>query len=125
MSRFHNWVGLDMYIRPVLYDDYESVPGLCARSREETTRWRKLKCESLSAPTRSVLHSRTPCPMYRKEVPQYGIIIELVAEVNAEVSQTNSGLRGTLKDHDEIGRLDVERDGPIRLGTEEELGTMR
>jgi len=63
--------------------------------------------------------------MYRAEVPQYGTLIELVAEVNAEVLAKNQGLRERLTRAGELDRIDVERHGAIRLGTADELFTIR
>ncbi|QFY61711.1 VOC family protein [Rhizobium grahamii] len=63
--------------------------------------------------------------MYRAEVPQYGTLLELVAEVNAEVLATNADLRERLTRAGELERIDVERHGAIRLGTAEELHTIR
>lgn len=48
--------------------------------------------------------------MYRREVPHYGTLLDLVAETNAQASGTALG-----------ERLAVERHGAIRLGRPEEL----
>ncbi|NLS05739.1 VOC family protein [Rhizobium sp. P32RR-XVIII] len=63
--------------------------------------------------------------MYRTEVPQYGTLIELVADVNREVLAANPELRERLNRAGELARIDVERHGAIRLGTAEELFTIR
>ncbi len=63
--------------------------------------------------------------MYRAEVPQYGTLLELVADVNAEVLAKDSVLRERLTRAGELERIDVERHGAIRLGTPEELFTIR
>ncbi len=63
--------------------------------------------------------------MYRMEVPQYGTLIELVGEVNAEVLARDQGLSERLRRAGELERIDVERHGAIRLGTAEELFTIR
>jgi uncharacterized glyoxalase superfamily metalloenzyme YdcJ len=63
--------------------------------------------------------------MYRTEVPQYGTLIELVGEVNAEVLATDQELSERLRRAGELERIDVERHGAIRLGTTEELFTIR
>lgn len=63
--------------------------------------------------------------MYREEVPQYGSLLQLVAEVNARVLAEQPGLAAQLSETGEIDRLDVERHGAIRLGTAAELSTMR
>ena len=63
--------------------------------------------------------------MYRAEVPQYGTLVDLVAEVNAEVLSANPELKARLTALDELDRINVERHGAIRLGTAEELFNMR
>ncbi len=63
--------------------------------------------------------------MYRAEVPQYGTLLELVADVNAEVLAKDAPLRERLTRAGELERIDVERHGAIRLGTPEELFTIR
>ena len=60
--------------------------------------------------------SQAMSAMYRQEVPQYGTLLELVAELN-------SGQPGFAQDSAE--RLDLERHGAIRVGTAEELATLR
>ena len=69
--------------------------------------------------------SRAMSEMYRKEVPQYGSLVELVADVNAQVLQANPALQAQMARTGEIDRLDVERHGAIRVGTAEELATLR
>ncbi|KAJ5287825.1 hypothetical protein N7478_003511 [Penicillium angulare] len=56
--------------------------------------------------------------MYQREVPQYGTLLELVAEIN----QRHNGdyLNGSIPP-----RIEVERHGAIRLGKPEELATIR
>ncbi|PDS79562.1 VOC family protein [Rhizobium sp. L43] len=63
--------------------------------------------------------------MYRAEVPQYGTLIELVADVNAGCLENDPDLRERLTQAGELERIDVERHGAIRLGTAEELFTIR
>lgn len=63
--------------------------------------------------------------MYRTEVPQYGTLIDLVADVNAEVLAANPALKARLVELGELDRINVERHGAIRLGTPEELFNMR
>lgn len=71
------------------------------------------------------LFSRAMSEMYRVEVPQYGILLELVADVNAQTLRADSQLRAGLEQGGEIERLDVERHGAIRLGTSRELFDIR
>ena len=67
--------------------------------------------------------SRAMSAMYRAEVPQYGTLVELVGQVNAQVLAREPGL--LPGGDEERARLDVERHGAIRLGTAQELHTMR
>lgn len=59
--------------------------------------------------------------MYRAEVPQYGALLDLVADVNARTLHREPDALGA----DARARLDIERHGAIRLGTARELHTMR
>jgi uncharacterized glyoxalase superfamily metalloenzyme YdcJ len=68
--------------------------------------------------------SKAMSDMYRDEVPLYGALMELVAETNARVLNTDAGLAHHLQRTGEIQRLDMERHGAIRLGTAEELATI-
>lgn len=71
------------------------------------------------------LFSRAMSDMYRAEVPQYGALLELVADVNAETLRVDRRLRAMLEQNGEIERLNVERHGAIRLGTPRELFDIR
>ena len=68
--------------------------------------------------------SKAMSDMYRDEVPLYGALMELVAETNARVLNTDAALAHQLQRTGEIQRLDMERHGAIRLGTAEELATI-
>ncbi|MEN2747771.1 VOC family protein [Sphingomonas sp. T9W2] len=63
--------------------------------------------------------------MYRAEVPLYGDLLSIVAEVNAQVLADRPDLAAEMASADELDRLDVERHGAIRLGTAAELNMMR
>lgn len=63
--------------------------------------------------------------MYRDEVPAYGTLLALVAEVNAEVLAADPQLKVRLSATDSLARISEERHGAIRLGTAEELSMMR
>ncbi len=63
--------------------------------------------------------------MYLQEVPQYGTLLELVADVNLAILENNPKLHEQLANADELARLNVERHGAIRVGTAEELATLR
>jgi uncharacterized glyoxalase superfamily metalloenzyme YdcJ len=63
--------------------------------------------------------------MYRKEVPAYGELLSLVAEVNRATLENDPQLRSQLERSDSLDRISEERHGAIRLGTAEELAMMR
>ncbi|TPM39156.1 VOC family protein [Mesorhizobium sp. B2-3-4] len=63
--------------------------------------------------------------MYRTEVPAYGTLMELVAEINAEVLEATPALRRQLEAAGALDRISHERHGAIRLGTPAELSMMR
>ena len=63
--------------------------------------------------------------MYRAEVPLYGDLLDLVAQTNAGVLAGSEALRQQLEWTGEIERLSMERHGAIRVGTAEELSTIR
>lgn len=63
--------------------------------------------------------------MYRDEVPAYGTLMELVAEVNDETLAADPAERKRLERVDDLARISEERHGAIRLGTAQELHTMR
>jgi uncharacterized glyoxalase superfamily metalloenzyme YdcJ len=63
--------------------------------------------------------------MYREEVPQYGTLIDLVADVNAEVLASDPAFAAKLTRLGELDRINIERHGAIRLGTAAELFDMR
>lgn len=60
--------------------------------------------------------------MYRAEVPLYGDLLSIVAEVNARVLAEAPALAAEMAG--ELDRLGVERHGAIRLGTAAELHRM-
>lgn len=70
------------------------------------------------------LFSTAMSEMYRKEVPQYGTLIELVRDVNKETLDADPALRERMSAAGELERLDVERHGAIRLGTPSELNAI-
>lgn len=63
--------------------------------------------------------------MYRAEVPAYGTLLDLVADVNARVLAEDADLRQQLEQSGTLDRVSVERHGAIRLGTAQELSDMR
>ncbi|MGY9050064.1 hypothetical protein P775_22250 [Puniceibacterium antarcticum] len=71
------------------------------------------------------LFSQAMSDMYRTEVPQYGTLIDLVREVNADTLVADPALSAQLRAAGELDRLDVERHGAIRLGSAQELQAIR
>ena len=69
--------------------------------------------------------SQAMSAMYQQEVPQYGTLLELVADVNLAVLENNPKLHEQLANADELARLNLERHGAIRVGTALELATLR
>lgn len=63
--------------------------------------------------------------MYRNEVPLYGDLLDLVADVNTTALADSPSLKKQLTATGELSRLNLERHGAIRLGKPEELSTMR
>lgn len=70
------------------------------------------------------LFAQAMSTMYRTEVPLYGTLVDLVAEINDAVLTANPALAEQLDRTDERARLDQERHGAIRVGTAEELATL-
>ncbi len=69
--------------------------------------------------------SQAMSAMYRREVPQYGTLLELVAEINARVLRDDPALAARLSLADQLNRISEERHGAIRLGTADELSMIR
>ena len=69
--------------------------------------------------------SRAMSAMYRREVPQYGTLLELVATINRRVLDEDSAITDELARPGERERLDQERHGAIRVGLPEELRLLR
>ncbi|MGD9656718.1 MAG: VOC family protein [Methylocystis sp.] len=63
--------------------------------------------------------------MYQAEAPQYRGMKGLVAEQNRQCLADDPQLKRRLLESGELERLDVERHGAIRIGTAEELATLR
>ncbi|MDO9435704.1 2-oxoadipate dioxygenase/decarboxylase family protein [Hydrogenophaga sp.] len=63
--------------------------------------------------------------MYQDEVPQYRELLALVADVNAASLRANPALKERLEHSGERVLLTVPRHGAIRLGSAQELHTMR
>ena len=59
--------------------------------------------------------------MYRAEVPQYGELLSLVADINARVLEADPAGANRLANSGELSRLSEERHGAIRVGTADEL----
>lgn len=63
--------------------------------------------------------------MYRHEVPAYGTLLQIVGDINRQTLAEDPALANELKRNDNLARLDEERHGAIRLGSADELATMR
>ena len=59
--------------------------------------------------------------MYRAEVPQYGELLSLVADINARALEADRAEANRLAASGELARLSQERHGAIRVGTAQEL----
>jgi uncharacterized glyoxalase superfamily metalloenzyme YdcJ len=59
--------------------------------------------------------------MYRAEVPQYGDLLTLVADINAQAIKADASGADRLAASGELARLSEERHGAIRVGTAAEL----
>ena len=70
------------------------------------------------------LFAQAMSTMYRTEVPLYGTLVDLVAEINDAVLTAHPALAEQLDRTDERARLDQERHGAIRVGTAGELATL-
>ena len=62
--------------------------------------------------------------MYRTEVPQYGALLTLVADINAAALDADPVVAEQLDQAGDLARLSEERHGAIRVGTAEELSTI-
>ncbi|WP_298626120.1 DUF1338 family protein [uncultured Legionella sp.] len=71
------------------------------------------------------LFSRAMSDMYQQEVPQYGTLLDIVHEVNSASLAANPELLTLLTKNNDLARISEERHGAIRLGTAEELQTIR
>lgn len=63
--------------------------------------------------------------MYRNEVPAYGTLMSLVSDVNQRVLDADPILAGNMRWTGQLARVSEERHGAIRVGTAEELSTIR
>ncbi|MBU4611059.1 VOC family protein [Achromobacter sp. GG226] len=84
-----------------------------------------MKADLISANTLRSWFSQALSDMYRTEVPQYGTLLTLVADINASELADKPDQREALERTDELARLDLERHGAIRLGTAAELAMIR
>ncbi|KEZ77474.1 VOC family protein [Salinisphaera hydrothermalis] len=62
--------------------------------------------------------------MYQDEVPQYGTLLALVADINARTLADDPALAKRMAAANELDRLSVERHGAIRVGTPAELSVL-
>lgn len=71
------------------------------------------------------LFSSAMSAMYQAEVPQYGTLLTLVADINQTTLAKKTELAEQLNASGELARLNVERHGAIRVGTAAELFMLR
>lgn len=69
--------------------------------------------------------SKIMSDMYKKEVPLYGDLLDLVHDINENVLSESKEIEEQLAHTGELTRLNMERHGAIRLGKPYELFTMR
>jgi len=79
----------------------------------------------LSADAIRTRFSQAMSAMYQQEVPQYGTLMTLVRRVNESCLTERPALKSRLAAADELERLNLERHGAIRVGTAQELSTLR
>jgi uncharacterized glyoxalase superfamily metalloenzyme YdcJ len=79
----------------------------------------------VSTDTIRALFSSAMSEMYRSEVPQYGALLDLVKTVNQAALARQNGDAALPLPAEQLGRLEVERHGAIRVGTAQELATIR
>lgn len=84
------------------------------------TRTSKVSSDSIRARFSAAMSA-----MYREEVPAYGTLMALVAQVNAEVLERDPQFAADLAETDQLDRISEERHGAIRLGTAQETATIR
>lgn len=68
--------------------------------------------------------SKAMSAMYREEVPLYGNLLGLVAQVNRDTLEAQPSIAQALRQGGEFERLSEERHGAIRVGTAQELATL-
>lgn len=69
--------------------------------------------------------SKAMSRMYQQEVPQYGTLLQIVKQTNADYLREHPHTFAASEHPLELNRLDVERHGAIRLGTAAELATIK
>lgn len=68
--------------------------------------------------------SQAMSTMYRSEVPAYGQLMQIVAEINTDVLHSGASDALNLTPQEDTQRISQERHGAIRLGTAKELAMM-
>lgn len=84
-----------------------------------------MKKQNISANEIRSLFTKAMSDMYKDEVPAYGILMDLVKEVNNDFLEKNTDIKKTLQQTENLDRIDQERHGAIRLGTAKEIHTIR
>src|SRR3984885_2912971 len=81
--------------------------------------------ELLSPSALRAIFSGAMSRMYQAEVPQYGVLMDIVASINAATRRAQPVLDRRIVENGEFARLNVERHGAIRVGTAEEMALIR
>jgi uncharacterized glyoxalase superfamily metalloenzyme YdcJ len=81
--------------------------------------------EHLSPNALRAMFSGAMSRMYQAEVPQYGVLMDIVATINAATLRAQPALDRRIVENGEFARLNVERHGAIRVGTAQEMAFMR
>lgn len=84
-----------------------------------------MKNNFLNADALRQMFSSAMSDMYKQEVPAYQILINLVEQGNETTLSNNSALLNELDAADGLKRITEERHGAIRVGTKDELNTIR
>lgn len=71
------------------------------------------------------MFSQQMSDMYKAEVLQYSTLLSIVEDVNENTLSQNDELHAALSRTNDLDRLTQEYHGAIRLGTAQELATMR
>lgn len=84
-----------------------------------------MKAECVSSDVIRATFARALSDMYKREMPRYRVMGDVVAKINRDALSANVALEHELRENGEFDQLDAERHGAIRLGASRELADMR